>query len=329
MTNNNSIQSLPLEILNFLETTSLFHGISPEMLGRTLASSTVMSIKQGHKLLVPLQINQHVYVILSGRLSIQFDDSSFNPIAMFGQGECVGEMSMLGDGRATSFVIAASDCSLLAIDHASLWNLINSSHEAAANLLRTLSQRIKVSDQLMAESFEAQHGYVGLEIIDNITGLYNRHWMHKELTRYMQRCLADKKYSCLLLLEMDEYQRYAATHGDLGGDQALRTIAFSILSTLRPDDMAGHYLGAKFVVFLPNTTSVEAACIAAERLRGAIQQAEIVLPTGDSLPRMTVSIGVCQMKEDGLPGLLARTEDALQNAKRLGGNCVASLSRTS
>jgi diguanylate cyclase (GGDEF)-like protein len=325
MTIDNINSKLAPELLDFLETTPLFHGISREMLDSALAKSTVINLKQGHKLLSPLQINQHVYIILSGRLSIQFDDANFNPIAMFGQGECVGEMSMLGDGRATSFVIAASDCDLLAVDHASLWNLINNSHEAAGNLLRTLSQRIKVSDQLMAESFEAQHGYVGLEIIDNITGLYNRHWMHKELTRYLQRCLVDKKYSCLILLEMDEYQRYAGSHGELGGDQALRTIAFSILSCLRPDDMAGHYLGAKFIVFLPNTTSLDSACIAAERLRSGIQKADIVLPTGDVLPRVNVSIGVCQMKDDGLPGLLARTEDALQKAKHSGGNCVAFL----
>lgn len=295
------------------------------MLDSTLSSATLLSIKQGHKLLVPMQVNKHVYVVLSGRLSIQFDDANFNPIAMFGQGECVGEMSMLGDGHATNFVIAASDCSLLSIDHVSLWNLINNSHEAASNLLRTLSQRIKVSDQLMAESFEAQHGYVGLEIIDSITGLYNRHWMHKELTRYLQRCLVDKKYSCLLLLEMDEYPRYVGTHGELGGDQALRTIAFSILSCLRPDDMAGHYLGAKFIVFLPNTTSLDSACIAAERLRSAIQKATIVLPAGDALPGVSVSLGVCQMRDDGLPGLLGRTEDALRNAQNNGGNCVAFL----
>lgn len=323
MTTDNT--NLAPDLLDFLETTPLFQGISRETLDQTLGTSTVLSLKQGHKLLTPQQTNQHVYIILSGRLSIQFDDSSFNPIAMFGQGECVGEMSMLGDGRATSFAIAASDCHLLAIEHASLWNLIDNSHIAARNMLRILSQRIKVSDQLMTESFETQHGYSGLEIIDSITGLYNRHWMHKELTRYVQRCLASKKLSCLLLIEMDEHQRYAGTHGELGGDQALRTIAFSILSCLRPDDMAGHYLGAKFIVFLPNTTSLESACIAAERLRTAIEKVEIVLPTGDALPPITVSTGVCQMKDDGLSGLLARTEDALQNAKHNGGNCVAFL----
>lgn len=314
------------ETLTLLETAPLFRGVSHKLLLRALSQSRLISLKKGTQLLAPGQLNNHIYMALSGRLSILLKEDQPEPIAMLGEGECVGEMSILGDGYASAFVIAATDCKLLAMDQAALWGLIDNSHEAAHNMLSILSRRIRVGDQRVAESLERQQGYSGSNMVDDLTGLYNREWLEEKLGRYLQRSVVNRKSSCLILLEMDGYQEFSDKFGSLGCDQALRTIAHTMLSCLRPDDQAGHYSGPRFCVFLPNTSSLADACTAAERLRSSVSQAAVVLPSGDALPAISISIGVSQTHgEDSLPHLLGRTEQALQAASESGGNCVRSV----
>lgn len=311
------------EILTLLETAPLFRGVSHKLLLRALSQSRLIGLKKGDQLLAPGQLNNHIYMVLSGRLSIKLKEDQTEPLAMFGEGECVGEMSILGDGYASAYVIAATDCKLLAIDQVALWGLIDNSHEAAHNMLSILSRRIRVGDQRVAENLERQQGYSGSDMVDDLTGLYNRQWMDEKLGRYLQRGITNRKLSCLILLEMDGYQDFSDKFGTLGSDQALRTIAHTMLSCLRPDDQAGHHQGPQFSVFLPNTTSLADACTAAERLRNAAGQATVVLPSGDALPPISISLGVSQAHhDDNLTHLFARTEQALRTAKESGGNCV-------
>ncbi|BBI99722.1 diguanylate cyclase [Ferrigenium kumadai] len=311
------------EILTLLTTSPLFRGVPRNFLIKTLSQSKLLSLKKGDTLLTPGQLNDQIYIILFGRLSVQMKEFRGEPIAMFGEGECVGEMSVLGDGYVSAYVIAATDCRLIAIDQAALWALIDNSSEASRNMLSILSHRIRVGDQRMAESLEREQGYVGSDTVDELTGLYSQQWSHDKLGRYLQRRIADQKLSCMLMLEMDGFQDFCDKFGTLGGDQALRTIAQTILSSLRPDDQAGRYRGPQFSVFLPNATSLANACTAAERLRAAVNQAAVVLPSGDALPPVSISIGVVQMHmDDNLDSLFARAEGALHIAQESGGNSV-------
>ncbi len=320
-----STTALSPDKLALLATVPLFKGISQETANRILTPTLVARLAKDDKLLVPGQATKYAYVILSGRLRVQLADTDTPPLALYGAGDSIGEMSILSGRHNASFVIAATDCELLAIELSSVWALLEESHQMALNLLHILSQRIEIDDQIASDSLERHNGYQGFDMVDSVTGLYNQHWIHKELGRYLKRCLVDNRFSCMMMLEIDGHREYIEKYGVLGGDQALRTFAHTIISCQRPEDQAGHYAGSKFIVFLPYTTAIESACIAAERLRVAISNAPIVLPSGDALPKITVSLGVCQLRDDGLPGLLARAEQALQEAQKNGGNCIRSI----
>jgi diguanylate cyclase (GGDEF)-like protein len=310
------------EILKVLESAPLFLGIPNHLLVKHLSESRLHPLTTGQVLLVPGQPNNTIYIILSGRLRIQSKGSEDEPIAILGEGECVGEMSMLGDEPVSAYVVAATDCKLLAIDHASMWELINSSHAAAHNMLNILTRRIRNTNEIVAENLEQQHGFSGSSIVDELTGLYNQHWTQQKFDRHLRRGIVGNKPSCLLLLEMDHLKEFTGRHGQLGGDQALRDIAYTALSCLRPDDQAGRHSDEKFAIFLPNT-SLNDACTAAERLRATVGRSLVVLPSGDALPSITISIGVCQARaDDTLVSLFDRAEDALQIAKDNGGNSV-------
>ncbi len=315
---------LPDSYLPLLATSPLFTGIAPQILLQHIPHPVHFQIRKGDHLLVPGQTTKHVYVVASGRLSLQLSESDPNPLVMYGEGDSVAEMSLLGDGHSPAFVVAATDCELIAIEHATMWKLIDHSHQAALNVLRLLSQRAELNERISADSLEQTNGYKGFDMINKLTGLYNENWMDKELGRYLKRCSFENRLSCMLLAEIDNYAQYAAKFGKLGADQELRTFAHTIISCQRPEDQAGHYAGAKILIFLPYTTNIDSARIAAERLRLAVNRADIVLPSGDLLPDITVSIGVSQLRDDGMAGLLQRAEQALLEAQASGGNCIKS-----
>lgn len=319
---NEMIQSP--EILKVLRSAPLFRGILGDLLVKHLSTARLKQLASGRVLLVPGQVNSTLYIIISGRLNIQSQESEVEPIAILGKGECVGEMSMLGDSPVSAYVIAATDCELLAIDHAAMWELINSSHAAAHNMLNILTSRIRHTNLIAAAILEQQQGFSGNPMVDELTGLYNRRWMHEKFDRHLRRGIVGKNPSCLFILEMDQFKEFSNKYGQLGGDQALRDIAYTILSCLRPDDQAGRYDGEKFAIFQPGT-SLPDARVAAKRLLAAINQSLIVLPSGDALPPITVSIGISQAHpDDSLESLFIRADEALQIAKVCGGNSLES-----
>ena len=313
------------EILKVVQSATLFNGVLEPMFLQHLGDSEKITLSAGETLLIPGQENETIYIILSGRLCVQAKANDIEPIAILGEGECVGEMSMLGAAPVSAYVIAATDCDLFAIDHAAMWALINSSHAAAHNMLNILTSRIRHTNEVAAESMEREHGYTANALIDELTGLYSKQWMHKKVERHLLRNLVGKRHCCLMLLEMDEHASFVEHFGQLGGDQAIRNLAHIMLSCLRPDDQAGCHQGARFAIFLPNT-SLANACIAAERLMKASERSMVVLPSGDALPAISVSIGITAARSNDDPNkLFDRAARALKLAQENGGDCIKSL----
>jgi len=316
--------SLTPETVSLLKDVPLFFGISDELHFRHLDDASRIFLSAGQTLLSPGETNENIYIILSGRLKQHSGGLGDSVVALFGTGESVGEMSILDDSRSTSYLVADTDCELLSISHASLWALINDSHHAARNMLNILALRIPISERNVHDDIESRQGYAGLNHVDELTGLYNNHWMLQMFGRQIHRCSIDKSTATLMMVSIDEFKHYNQRHGRLGGDQALRSVAQTILSCLRPNDQAARYHGKLFAVFLTRTTLAEGHR-AAERLRTAISQTHIVTPSGDALPQITTSIGLAEVQPtDSLDMLISRAEAALQLARLAGRNCISS-----
>lgn len=311
------------KIISLIETAAFFRGIPRELLDPLFRKAELVTLKTGDKLLSPGTINEHVYILLSGRLSVQMTPSNLDePIAMVAPGECVGEMSVLVDSLVSAYVIATTGCELFAIDYASFWKLIDGSNEAARNMLNILVQRIRLGNELMADSLLHHDKFSGNDIIDNLTGLYNFHGLHQKFDRLLARAVVGKTPLYLLILEIDQAEKVNRGTAEPIGEQSLRTIAQAMLTFLRPDDHAARLMGKKFAVLLANSSFTD-ACNTAERLRAAISHTPIVLPNGSALPHCTISAGVSQaLPNDTWNTLIARADVALEHAIIEGRNRV-------
>lgn len=312
------------EIRRLIEAAPLFRGVPNELLESLFRKAMLITLKQGEKLLSPGIINEHVYIVISGRLSVQVTPShTTEPIAMLSPGECVGEMSVLVDGLVSAYVIATTSCELFAIDYTSFWSLIDSSNEAARNMLNILVRRIRLGNEVMADSLLHHDHFPDNDIIDALTGLHNYHGMHRKFDRLLLRSVAGKHPLCLILLEAD--QPALAENGvqESHADQSLRSIAQAMLTLLRPDDHAARLHGKKFAVLLTGI-SLSDAVTTAERLRTTISQTSIILPDGKTLPPVTISAGVSEaLPDDAWSTLIARSDIALEHAIAAGRNRVS------
>lgn len=303
------------EILRLIETASLFRGIPHTVLDPLINRAELVTLKPGDKLLSPEIINEHVYIIISGRLSVQITPSNLDDsIAMLTPGECVGEMSVLVDSLVSAYVIATTDCQLLSLDYNTFWSLIEGSNEAARNMLNILVHRIRLGNEIMADSLLHHDNFPDSEIIDKLTGLFNFHGMHHKFDRLLHRCAVDKKPLCIILLEINDPEKDTDSARGLRDDQSLRTIAQTMLSFLRPDDHAARLIGNKFAVLLVNSSLTDANATA-ERLRTAISKTSIIMPDGSVLPPFGISIAVNEaLPNDNWNTLLGRTDITLEQS---------------
>ena len=312
-------------ILQLLDETPLFQGIPHKILAPIFRDSMRISLAKGELLLSPGVINEHVYIIISGQLSVHL--SLLNPdesLAILNTGECVGEMSILVDSKVSAYVIAKTDCQLLAIGYSAFWSLIKGSNESARNMLNILVQRIRLGNEVIADSLLYQDkAPEKVTIIDSLTGLYNQHGMQEEFDRMLQLCLASKQPLCLIILKVDEASNILASDRPLSEELAIHPIAQTILAGLRPGDHAAHLSGNKFALLLANLPLTD-ACATAEKLRATICQIPIRLPDGGSLSPVTISAGVCRANEDDTWNTLRiKTNRALDRAIDAGRNRIS------
>ena len=278
---------------------------------------------EGETLLSPDAENHYLYVIVAGRLAIQLGPQDEEiPLTIVEPGECVGEMSIF-DNRVPSVQVTASEPSkVLQIEQDVLWRMVSASHDIARNLLYIMSERVRYSNLVIADSLEMQRKYQLFATIDALTGLHNRGWLDDMFEREIRRSERDGLTACLLMIDVDNFKNYNDEYGHLAGDRVLVVVGENIRKPLRPNDLVARYGGEEFSVLLPETTLDNAITIA-ERLRERVSKASPGSHSGQQLPKVTVSIGVAEYKPgDSLETLIIGADVAMYTAKKDGRNCV-------
>lgn len=178
------------------------------------------------------------------------------------------------------------------------------------SIIRDVSARKQVENRLR---YLATH--------DSLTNVPNRYLFEQVL----QHAVAQAKkgdINSLLFLDIDNFKIVNDTFGHLAGDQLLVNIVNILQRTLRKHDILARLGGDEFAILLSGTDTAEAG-IVAEKLRAAVEEAELCLNMYGTYFKPTISIGIV-----GIDGhvssqdLLADVDAALYRAKGCGKNCV-------
>ena len=198
--------------------------------------------------------------------------------------------------------------------------IIANTRDVTANN-RTLEARMRESRseiETLRETLEATR----LEsLTDPLTGLGNRKSFEEGLRRAIDAGMS-RPPSSLIVLDIDYFKRFNDLYGHLTGDQVLRLVAIVMREHIgQKGATLARFGGEEFGIVLPETDRTTAREIA-ERVRTSVTGRELVKrSTGESLGKVTVSLGVAmQRPDDNAVSLLERADSCLFAAKRAGRN---------
>ena len=151
---------------------------------------------------------------------------------------------------------------------------------------------------------------------DCLTGLPNRHAFLERAEGARLLAQRQRQPLALMMVDIDHFKHINDRWGHASGDDALMVFARTAREAMQGHETIGRLGGEEFAMMLPDT-GLEAAVLAAERLRLAVRAATVI--TSGPSYTMTVSIGVVVLDpNEGLGDALARADQALYAAKRAG-----------
>jgi diguanylate cyclase (GGDEF)-like protein len=323
MITRKSVTTRSLVNVDELRELELLRFVSPESIEGIIDSCSVQDLKKNDVLLDLGQSNRHLFLILSGRMRVHMEDVGQAPVAVLGRGEAIGELSLIDHRGACAIVVADTDARLLVIEEDLLWSLVQVSHAAACNLLKILTRRLRGSASGITDRLQLEHAIHQYGNVDALSGLHNRHWLDRTLSRLVSRAQQSGEPLSLLLFDIDRFKQCNDRYGYVSGDLVIHTLGRILSDNLRAGELAARYGCDKFMVMLPGVDCANALIIA-ERIRQQVLETIVILRDGTRLPPLSISIGMVQARLGATPEeLLAVAEAALCRAKKKGRNTLS------
>ncbi|MDT7728693.1 MAG: hypothetical protein QOI21_5269 [Actinomycetota bacterium] len=168
------------------------------------------------------------------------------------------------------------------------------------------------------ERLSAEHGAITQQALqDPLTGLPNRRALDERLRTLASS--ADAQPLAVALVDLDGFKDVNDRHSHAEGDDVLRVVASTLRDALRGDDIVARYGGDEFIALLPGapvSAAKQALGRAVSRVAGLPQH----LSHG-----VTLSVGLVSLRpQERAEQVLSRADAAMYQAKRGGGNQVAS-----
>jgi diguanylate cyclase (GGDEF)-like protein len=132
-----------------------------------------------------------------------------------------------------------------------------------------------------------------LALKDNLTGLYNRHFLEERLRVELAGARRNQYPLSLAIVDIDHFKHINDTYGHPAGDAVLRKLGYLLKTNVRKGCVVARWGGEEFLVVFPDLELTTVALIM-DRFRQKVSQTLEV--SGHSV---TISIGLAQTSLDG------------------------------
>ncbi|MDP8259205.1 MAG: sensor domain-containing diguanylate cyclase [Candidatus Aadella gelida] len=156
-----------------------------------------------------------------------------------------------------------------------------------------------------------------VEIVDRLTGLYTFSYLEECMREELKRAQYYQRPCSLIILNLDNFKKYADAYGEERTEDVLRTVAKILGEIVPPVGRLARTSPDEFGMLLPERNKREALEVA-EKIR--VKIANIDVPEG----RITASVGVGENPIDGanVKEIFLSTRQYLDKAKKSGKNTV-------
>lgn len=154
---------------------------------------------------------------------------------------------------------------------------------------------------------------------DGLTGLPNRSFFSKLLSRRILESRRSGRPFALMFIDLDRFKLINDTLGHDAGDELLKEVTGRLKGALRESDVVARLGGDEFVAMLPDSGCREDLEAVARKVLGAVRQTFVL--AGQEL-RVTMSVGIAVYPLDGddEDTLMKHADVAMYHAKEVGKN---------
>ena len=159
-------------------------------------------------------------------------------------------------------------------------------------------------------------------LTDPLTGLSNRKHFEEMMMAALAAATRGARLS-VIVVDIDYFKRFNDLFGHLTGDQVLRLVGVVMRESTGATAHLARFGGEEFGIILPGVDRAAAAQIAESIRTNMIGRELVKRSTGESLGKVTVSLGVAEYRPGDTPAsLLERADLCMFAAKRAGRNRV-------
>jgi two-component system, cell cycle response regulator len=172
--------------------------------------------------------------------------------------------------------------------------------------------------QLLDKVQRQQQQLHELAMRDQLTTLYNRHYLMDIGPKALRQASRQKYALCMMIVDLDHFKVINDTHGHTTGDFVLSRVAKLLRRNSREEDIAARFGGEEFVVLLPYCNETD-AIRKAEVIRREIEQ----MKPNDIL--VTASFGIAPLptgNHTSFEMLFEAADQAVYRAKENGRNRI-------
>ena len=153
---------------------------------------------------------------------------------------------------------------------------------------------------------------------DQLTGLYNRHYVQEWFELELKRAARHKRRVGVIMVDIDHFKRINDDFGHEAGDTVLKALGALLQRSVRGSDVACRHGGEEFLLLMPEST-LAGALAKAEELRREVERLQLEYH-GRSIGPITISLGLAQFPEHAREaGELVRCADEALYAAKEGG----------
>lgn len=176
--------------------------------------------------------------------------------------------------------------------------------------IRVAERSISMQDRLSRVRKDSS----SLALYDKLTGVLNRQAIYDQALAEVSRGQRAKNPVSVAMIEVANLTDVSEKHGAEVSDRALRYVASAIRANVRIYDLLGRWIGAKFLLVLPNTTE-EFASEVVERVNESVSTIGIQLHDRSRLD-VEVAIGISSLPDDEVMPLYVLVDQANEALKK-------------
>ena len=180
-------------------------------------------------------------------------------------------------------------------------------------------KNLVVARQLFIKMVSQQQLLEQLAMTDQLTGLYNRHYLNAAIQPALNLAKRHRYALCLVMIDLDKFKYINDTFGHEVGDEVLVNIASVLQKNCRLEDIAIRLGGDEFLLVLPHCEQRQAQKIAN---RICVEVSNINCSAAEV--KVAASFGVSSTEQGGFifKALLNLADQTAYQAKAQGGNTV-------